>query len=269
MPKGFWTYARQIVAGILIALAILLIGLAAQESPSFQQCVAEHEAKGRGTNQKKLVARAPIVFRCAGVFLDNNAVLISAFATAVIAWFTINLVNATKTQAGLTRESIDLSREQIVALHRPKMRIRNIVVRPSNNFFSTPFAPNELVHGQFYMANVGGTVAHIKEALYEVFSTNLPLPMERPYEGKNGLSFQDLTIAAGSSSPLPFASDRPLSQDESHGILTNGSWQIYVMGWVEYEDDRRTRRRTAFCRKYDYARRRFYPVDDKDYEHEE
>ena len=119
------------------------------------------------------------------------------------------------------------------------------------------------------MANVGGTPAHIKEALCEVFWTDAPLPMDRPYEGRDGSPFNDVTIVAGSSYPLQFVSDQLLSPYASQGITTDGSWRIYVMGWVEYEDDRKIRRRTAFCREYDRTRHRFFPVKDADYEHEE
>jgi hypothetical protein len=272
MPKRLLAYASRIVAGLLFALAVFVIVEAAQQSPSFQQCKAERKAHAGNPDQNKLSARASVVFRCAGVFLDNNSALVSAIATAVIAWFTISLARATRTQAILTRESIQLSRHQILAIHRPKVRIRNVVVHPAQAFFQARFArfaANELVHGQLYMANVGGTPAHIKETLCEVFWINAPLPMERPYEGRDGITFNDVTIVAGSSYPLPFASDKLLSPDAFQGITTDGSWRIYVMGWVEYEDDRKIRRRTAFCREYDRSRHRFFPVQDADYEHEE
>lgn len=165
----------------------------------------------------------------------------------------------------------EIARQQFIADKRPRLRVRNVVVRPASitSFSSSIFFPHQFVSGQCYVSNHGGTDAKVVEAHCEVFWTDAPLPMERPYEGKNGNSAIRATIPAGGSIPLQFQSDRPLGEREPDDILSRGNCQIYVLGWVEYEDLRSVRRRTAFCRKYDPVRRRFFPIDDPDYEHEE
>jgi hypothetical protein len=210
MTWRFWPNGRRGLIALFFIVGIGTFVEAASESPSFQQCITEHKAQDASADEHKLIFSNSVIFRCAGVFLDNNSSLISAIATVVIAWLTISLASATSTQAQLTRDSIDLSRAQIVVLHRPRLRVRNVVVHPSSNFFPALFAANDLIGGQLFMANIGGTTAHIKEALCNIFWTNQPLPMERPYEGEDGFIFQNLTIAAGSSHPLPFSSNVPL-----------------------------------------------------------
>ena len=168
-------------------------------------------------------------------------------------------------QTDIQEKQHAVSRMQFIADKRPKIRVRNIVVRTNGG---RPFFPREFVSGQCYMANVGGTDAKITETLCEVFWTNGPLPMERPYEGRDGLK-STAVLAAGQSSPLSFQSDEPIDVFTASGIMTGvGAW-IYVLGWVEYEDIQGVRRRTAFCRRYDHARGRFVEINDPDYEHEE
>lgn len=175
-------------------------------------------------------------------------------------------------QADLAAKQHGLARLQFIVEKRPKLRVRNVVVRAAKRrgYEDTIFAPREFVSGQFYVANVGGTDARVREIYSEVFWPNIPLPMERPYEGKDGSQI-DMTISPGQSQPFTFQSGVQLGERESDDILRGGNCQIYVMGWIEYEDIQMEalRRRTAFCRKYDPVRRRFYPVDDDDYENEE
>ena len=174
-------------------------------------------------------------------------------------------------QADILTKQKEIARIEFIATHRPRLRVRNVVVKPVSvtGFKPTVFHPGQFVSGQCYIANSGGSAAHITEAHCDVFITSNPLPMERPYEGQDGNSAIKLTIEAGTSVPLPFQSTSQISSRESEDILSGGNYRIYVMGWVEYSDDMNIMRRTAFCRKYDFIRRRFYPVDDPDYEHEE
>jgi hypothetical protein len=173
--------------------------------------------------------------------------------------------------AGVIFFEVEGSRKEFIATHRPRLRVRNVVVKPASitGYHPTLFHPGELVGGQITIANFGNSAAHVTEAHCEVFVTHVPLPMERPYEGKNGNSPIRPVIEAGSSVPLQFQSDFLLSERQSDDILQGGNHQLYVLGWVEYRDKLGIGRRTAFCRKYDWERRRLHAVEDPDYEHEE
>jgi hypothetical protein len=108
--------------------------------------------------------------------------------------------------------------------------------------------------------------------------------MERPYEGQSGNNpiSPGLKLQPGQSWPGSFQSDELMGPE---GYLIRNfdpSWAIYLLGWIEYEDNLGIVRRTAFCRRYgppsEYIPRgidapvphgRFNVVRDLDYEHEE
>lgn len=187
------------------------------------------------------------------------ATLFLAIATAVLAY-------ASWRAARDTRRALFLAQ-------RPRIRIRNVVIHPARRRHgANPFDPGEFVSGQLYCVNVGGTEAHLFEAHCEVYWTNpgvATLPMERPYEGKNpNIPILNIDLPPGISTPLNFASDRLLGGNESDQI-NSGSLFIYVLGFVAYTDELGIMRRTAFCRKYNYGRGRFFATKDPDYEHEE
>lgn len=93
--------------------------------------------------------------------------------------------------------------------------------------------------------------------------------MQRPYEGKDGNNpLGKPIIPNGASAVGQFSSNLPFP---GLHFDTQQRSNVYVMGWVEYIDTSNVRRRTAFCRRYveRSGSRRFYPVEDPDYEHEE
>ena len=77
-----------------------------------------------------------------------------------------------------------------------------------------------------------------------------------------------------------FQSDIPVDFDYhqlggGYGISGSQSAQpsdnlnVFILGWIEYRDDVKCKRRMAFCRRFDTMTNRFVPVDDCDYEHAE
>jgi hypothetical protein len=176
-------------------------------------------------------------------------------------------------QAKLTRKSIKLARQEFTATHRPKLRVRNVVIdRPDpKNPLSRPFAPNQLMKGQLYVSNIGDSTAYIHESHVELWITDMNLlPMGRPYEGKDANRAVAFPISAGESRPLIIANDTFIpSVETADQIRTGTGLFVYVMGWVEYCDDNGVRRRMAFCRKYDHSLSRFTSVENPDYEHED
>ena len=206
----------------------------------------------------------------------NGAV--TAVAAVLIAIFTIVLALVTNKQARLTKEAINLTRAEIVSNYRPRLRIRNVVVTPAN-LSMVPrmgiFQPNHPVRGQLYVVNVGGGAATITESQCMVFWTTSGLPMRRPYEGEDGNNqIPRMKLEAGQSTIGLFLSDDLLGNGASTigNNIPNGL-TLFVMGWVEYADEKGIKRRTSFCREFQkrggFAQGRFYAVEDQDYEHEE
>lgn len=174
--------------------------------------------------------------------------------------------------ASATRRSANATRDMAAAMARPKIRIRNVVVRAPRELGNAGYAffPNQFVSGQLYIVNIGATRARVFEIHCRVFWPGagvMTLPMERPYEGEEPMQFR-VELIPGQSEPISFSSYSMLGEQESDQVL-RGARNIYVLGNVAYQDDSGVIRRTAFCRKYDHARGRFFAVDDPDYEHEE
>ncbi len=220
--------------------------------------------------------------------LDVTSALITAIATALLTGVTYMLVRLGREQAEAASRQIAISGQQadiqlkqqqiermeLIATHRPRLRIRNIVVKnPRPEIMrGSLFVGGDFVSGQLYVSNVGGTDATIIEHLVLVYWSDQGLPMERPYEGQDGYVYQSpVKLQAGQSVPIPFQSRDVIETKDIANMIRNGqhSWQLWVMGWVEYVDDSNIRRRTAFCRRYDPTSRRIVRKEDEDYDHEE
>jgi hypothetical protein len=191
-----------------------------------------------------------------------------------VAIVTLLLAMATAILAGATWRAASDTRRALFLAQRPRVRVRNIVIRPPQvpGYFPMLFHPNHTIDGQLYIVNVGGTAARLVEVHCEIYWPDagvMTLPMERPYEGQNPSAPNLRTkLQPGQSWPLTFGSYSMIGGTESDQILA-GHRMIYVLGYVAYRDELGIERRTAFCRKYDHIRRRFFMVDDPDYEHEE
>jgi hypothetical protein len=195
-----------------------------------------------------------------------------------LAYFTGILASATIGLGIGTVFQLRLARAELVANYRPRLRVRNVIVNPPNEALVSRigiFQPNQPARGQLYVVNVGGSAAKITESHCIVFWNESGLPMRRPYEGDNGNNqIPRMKLEPGQSTPGLFMSDDALdNRATTIGNSIAGGLRLYVMGWIEYADDRGTKRRTSFCREFEkrggFAEGRFYAVADPDYEHEE
>ena len=184
--------------------------------------------------------------------------------------------NAAKQGADTATESADTGRKALLLQFRPKLIVRNFAIplRAESGNATYYFFRNELVGGQFYVANIGAGAATITESLCKVYlQKGGTLPMRRPYEGENGNNPVLGKIKAGGRLTAIFQSDDPLPISQLEigmmGYDFSPSWTLYIMGWIEYSDDLGFGRRTAFCRQFDPKVNRFVPVTDPDYEHAE
>jgi hypothetical protein len=200
-------------------------------------------------------------------------------AANVLLWLTTKrIANEAKASSKTANDSIELARKEFISTHRPKLHVRNIDIHRTRigdkvtgqSSERLPlFAPTHYVSGQFYISNIGDTLAKIKEIGCWVEWKQDGLPMSRPYEEKAGNVGITGEINPGGSLTVPFMSTE-LMGEMGNAIREGGdNWHIYVMGWVDYFDELKTRRRTAFCREYRTSKDRFFPVKDPDYEHEE
>jgi len=191
--------------------------------------------------------------------------------------------------ADAATEAADAARQSIILTHRPKLVVRNVVVRtPESPYGSAPtgmFDWSTPLGGQFYVSNVGGSMADIVESHCMAFLRYIrPLPMERPYEGQNPNNpiqpGTKLVPGGYTLGVIPPSGTVELELDQSKSLgapneasakllSTDVNWMLYFMGWVSYRDDVGNIRTTCFCRAYDRSKGRFTALDDPDYEHAE
>jgi hypothetical protein len=170
-----------------------------------------------------------------------------------------------------------LARKSLVSTHRPRLRVRNIVVEYPDPAELNPimlFIRGKYVRGKFEVTNIGGTLAKVQKSHCQVFWTRDGLPMEPPNKEKeNPALLEGQFITAGMSYEGRFVSDEPMDGDGLGLSAFAKDISLYVMGWITYTDDSDDIRRTAFCRVYRQVEGgrigRFRRVDDDDYEHEE
>jgi hypothetical protein len=185
--------------------------------------------------------------------------------------------NAANASAEAAKLEAYAAQRMLILTQRPKLRVRNVVVRYPVPIHRQPFRlfePGQPVSGQFYVVNIGGTVARLVEGDCRVYWTEQGLPMDRPYEGQGVETVvPSYKLEAGQSSPITFQSRNIMGPEGDDIRVFAGNWRLYVMGWIEYTDDLDNHRRTAFCREYRQipggSGGRFFPIDDPDYEHEE
>jgi hypothetical protein len=267
----------------LVAFCVALTAFVWTENgiaPSFQSCISQSASEPGDKSSKNFIVPSVIKSQaiCSFRLIDRHNGFFAALAAVIVAAFTFTLWIATSKQARLTKEVIDLTRAEQISNYRPRLRVRNIVVTPANRTLVERigiFQPNHPVKGQLYVVNFGGSPANITESHCIVFWNDSGLPMRRPYEGGNGNNQIPTTrLEAGQSTSGIFLSDELMS-DRTNTIGTKivHGLRLYVMGWIEYADDRGIKRRTSFCREFQrkdaFGEGRFYAVDDPDYEHEE
>lgn len=158
--------------------------------------------------------------------------------------------------------------DTLIQTQRPKINVRTFFFsEPQSNMGQIPngILEGSMLTGQFYIVNLGGTRAIIKEILCEFYTTRESmLPAKRPWEGKDGVK-SEIVLAAGQSKPYTFGRFEPVSHEEAFPLFSK-KMHLYLMGWIDYVDDLNIRRTTRFCRLYDPATYRFIAVDDAEYE---
>ena len=76
-----------------------------------------------------------------------------------------------------------------------------------------------------------------------------------------------MRLRPGESARLTFRSTGATDQHVRATVFEpEGGWNIFVMGWIDVDDELGVRRRLSFCRVFDQKLQRFVPVDNPDYE---
>jgi hypothetical protein len=181
---------------------------------------------------------------------SNWVLIIVAAGAGVIGYMTLRPI----------RPEADSTAEMMRVSHRPRIKIRNVVVPQ----LADMYPPTEL-KGKCWITNYGASNAVLARIFVDwVFD---PLPMENPATIET-MGIQEVTIEPGQITPLPLPV-RSISDDD-HYMISIGKKSINLVGVVKYwNKDKTTMYRTFFCRRYNPSTKRFSPIQDDDYEYEE
>jgi hypothetical protein len=233
-----------------------------------------------------------------GKFLDDSAVVVTALATAAVAWFTWTLWKSSENMAGIARQTTDIAEKQMLiagtqtdiqmkqhaigrlqflATHRPRLRVRHISINDPGNTIGLPtffFDHGKEVRGGLVVVNVGGSNATIVETRHRIFFSKGGLPASAPYDEnfQSNMLLPNQVLASGESCATPIR-DTIVMERDNPGETTlrkfeSEGWIIYVMGQIRYRDDGGAERFMGFCRVRQKDGR-FRAVDDPDYEYED
>ena len=174
--------------------------------------------------------------------------------------------------AGLTGVAICVQAREMrrvtVLTQRPVLRVRNIAISiPEVRKSSEP-----QWQVSFDIANAGGTPAEVVVS-HCIGGRFAKLPMRRPFETATpnspievGTKIRPGESVSGISSvdASEFQTSVYMAKDPDH---YKSPAPYYLMGVVRYKDKLNIFREVVFCRKFDYDKDRFFPVDDPDYEY--
>ena len=188
--------------------------------------------------------------------------ILTALATIFIAIFTGFLWCSTKKLWETTEKSIDLTKQEFITSHPPKLRVHSIILHDSSVI-------GEKCKIQCSIDNIGGSTAKIMERNL-TFTKLDPRPAAPPY----GNDFPDLHIqisiepGEGINDVLRINDDK--IKDNLHRLRLEGrtdASDYYFFGYIDYLDNIGINRHIAFCRRYNIQTKRFTKVEDEDYEY--
>jgi hypothetical protein len=181
----------------------------------------------------------------------------------------------TDKQTNLAINQHGLQREQYLAEHRPRIRIRSIgIAREAGELFH----PQRTIKGSLVIVNVGASDAMIRRAEYRFYWDRNSLPMVPPLDlGQVKYLFSatlPYRITGHESCSIAIESNGPPAGEDADRIRQGGPVFLYVMGAVLFSDADLKERWMGFCQKYTVPEKiggegRFIPVENPNYEYED
>ncbi|MGA3304009.1 MAG: hypothetical protein ABSC72_12080 [Methylovirgula sp.] len=231
----------QKVAFVILLIAIALFAVSFAFPSKYEICSPNEYTRAKECPQYHL---GPYVFLWIVSVADAHNGLLTAIATIFVARFTIVLARVTGRQAQLTRESIDLARDEFNATHRPQ-----IIVRGFQIFNGLPETSDDTVDVICVAHNKGdapGTIIEIRSAKI-ILDSDEKIPGDWTFPFTEKFNFQ---LASGERELIPLNGALIKNNHEVMGILFQER-TLYCVGTVVYVDAGKRRRETGFCRRFD------------------
>lgn len=234
-----------------------------QKEPLFLKPTVSKESNPDTDKQRKDIdQKSP-----AKDIMDIISIALTAIATVAIAIFTFLLFVYNRKMWETTAQSIELSRQEFIASHPPKLRVNSVRLR----FYSETAKPWKI---QCVITNIGGTSTTIKESNLTFDKLNKienQLPVVLPFGD------QEHMLSEAAIAPGEYIIGELILNEQIRTALDIDMWQgtrrdnetplFYFFGYIDYLDDAGINRKTAFCRGYNVEQYRFTAVQDDDYEY--
>ena len=227
------SHDKSIVAGFTVVLAISTIGLWLATMRLWRAGERQMELIAASGKQQSSDMQASI----AAAKKTADAAQKAAVGGERLAEIADKQLSISGQQTDIQEKQHAIGRLQFVANKRPRLRIRHVVINPDiRNKLSDE---STIVTGRLVVVNVGGTEARIVQSRCRVFWSPDGLPMDMDFD-EGGGSFELITtdvaspITGGQSCSYPFFATERLGQGA--GGIETGSWQLYVIGYVQYAD---------------------------------
>jgi hypothetical protein len=254
---------------IFVASCFVIVGIfIASEntlSEHFQSCISKNATKDRAEssdNNSFIVGFIPTAKRqivCSASLIDRHNGFFAAVASIVVAAFTVTLSFVTGRQAGLTKESVTLARDEFISTHRPRVIVRDV--------FTFGLAGGGPASVSFSIVNVGQTVATISNVEASVFTKdgNHRIPPHLPF---TTCEVKKRRLQGGESQTLSKSSEW-VSETANEWDFVAKRRILCIAGRIEYSDERGIMRQTGFIRAGVKIPEGFVfeSVDDPDYEY--
>lgn len=140
-------------------------------------------------------------------------------------------------QAYESRRSVEIAKRSMVSQFRPRIHVREIKMDGSNHAV------------KITLANIGGSVAHIKEVRIElkvVAAHASPVPLSPTY-------IRDSFSIQPGEDPSPIVAEFNGASDTFayfYAIEGTANTALQCEGFIRYADDNQTLRKTGFLRRY-------------------
>jgi hypothetical protein len=268
---------------ILLALMVALLDGVVS---SLMTCHPVAEQSSQGTYAKEqyecTALAGPILTTLVAIvdFFDGHGEAVTAVFTIVLAAFTGTLWWSTNGMLRATNQSIHIANMEFASTHRPILRLKHI-------WFAT--ADGQQFHGHIQsetpitvrldIVNVGAIAANVTLINFVtiVLAAGLRLPQRPPYN-EPGITQFPVNVRLESGITLTHAvSDGKVLSTTDILAIRKGEARLYFVGTIEYWDDARRPRGTAFCRYLKFDRTPARPADtgrfeiekDPDYEYQD
>jgi hypothetical protein len=202
--------------------------------------------------------------------IDLKPEVWTALATAAIAAFTATLWWSTRGMLKTTNKTIDLTRDEFNATHRPRIRIKHL-------WLADDIWGGQQVRVNLGIVNTGTVVATIHQIgvrfvvaradQFIPFDPNIPgVPVGAQLVSGVWMTIPDISDSDGTTLTNPQNAD-----------IQEGRSKLYCIGYVSYLDAAGRMRITGFCRVLSVPQNtlalatncHFFKTDDPDYEYED